>query len=48
MHENIWCNKRKKSLQNVNYENLDNFININIDIFTEFSVHFILPNDADC
>ena len=40
-------------LQNDNYENLDNFSNINIDIFKDlsgviFSANFILSNVADC
>ena len=40
-------------LQDESNKNLDDFSNISFDIFKElsgviFSVHFILPNVADC
>ena len=51
MHEGVLC--KKNILQNDSYENFDNFFDIGFDIFKElsgaiFSVHFILPNVADC
>ena len=45
--------KKNHLLQNGSYENLDSFSNVYFDLFKELSVvissvHFILPNVADC